>query len=234
MSRVVLGARRGKTPHHYPGACPQAQRCHSVLSRRLTHTHWSILSWCILGRLITRDGFARREGISAPGKVAIWCSKAHVYTGLGRTAQWYVLLSHWRSIVSDSWKSKVEGHVNVAGYRVVPDDTIGSYGFKLLRGSDRVHFFSSDDQTIIRGWMKVLLKRSIKRDHTDISVFHFVALHYAMVYTRICRCHGSFNRFYSCPPGDCPGHESAPAVTDYGRGDAAKTKTREFEAVVYE
>ena len=81
--------------------------------------------------------------------------------------------------MSDSYKSKVEGHVNVAGYRVVPDETIGSYGFKLLRGSDRVHFFSSDDQTVIREWMKALRKPNIKRDR--LSVFHFVALHYAMI-----------------------------------------------------
>ena len=94
MSRAVLGARRGRTPHRYARACHQAQTRHSVLSRRITHTHRSIPSWCRLARLIMRGGFARREGISARGKVDIWCSKAHIYTGLGPTAQWYVLLSH--------------------------------------------------------------------------------------------------------------------------------------------
>jgi hypothetical protein len=94
MSRVVLGARRGRSPHHHAGVCHWAQTRHSVLARRLTHTPWSILSWCRLARLITRDGFARREGISVRGKVAIWCSKACIYTGLGPTPQWYVLLNH--------------------------------------------------------------------------------------------------------------------------------------------
>ena len=75
---------------------------------------------------------------------------------------------------SDSLQANVEGHVNIVGCRVVPDENIdpGSYGFKLLRGSKDVHFFSSDDQTVVREWMKALLKPNIKRDH--MSAFHFV------------------------------------------------------------
>jgi hypothetical protein len=89
-------------------------------------------------------------------------------------------LAIWCGIPSsDLQKSKVEGHVNVAGYRVVLDETNGSYGFKLLRGSDRVHYFSSDDETVIREWMKALRKPGIKRDH--MSVFRFVALRYAII-----------------------------------------------------
>jgi len=69
----------------------------------------------------------------------------------------------------------VEGHVNVASYQVVPERNTGSYGFKLLRGSDRAHFFSSYDQAVVREWMKVLMKSSIKSN--DMSVFLFVTLH---------------------------------------------------------
>ena len=63
----------------------------------------------------------------------------------------------------------------------------------------------------------------------------FVAFRYAMIlqHMRTCRSLGTFGQCPPCPPGDCPGHESAPAVTNYGCGDAAKPKTREFEAGVY-
>ncbi|KAF8463952.1 hypothetical protein DFH94DRAFT_785917 [Russula ochroleuca] len=70
---------------------------------------------------------------------------------------------------SESPLAKVEDHVNVVGCRIVPDENIdpGSYGFKLLRGSDCAHFFSSDDQTVVREWVKALLKPNIKRDHMN-------------------------------------------------------------------
>lgn len=79
---------------------------------------------------------------------------------------------------SDPLKANVEGHVNIVGCRVVPDENInpGSYGFKLLRGVESIHFFSSDDQTVVREWMKALLKPNIKRDNK--SVFCFLSLLY--------------------------------------------------------
>lgn len=86
--------------------------------------------------------------------------------------------------MSDSLKAEVEGHVNIVGCRIVPDESIdpGSYGFKLLRGSVDVHFFSSDDQTVVREWMKALLKPNIKRDH--MRVFRFVTFHYTIMTLR--------------------------------------------------
>lgn len=79
----------------------------------------------------------------------------------------------WHSIVSDSQQAKVEGDINIISYRIVPDENIdpGSYGFKLERGSDYAHYFSSNDRMVVRDWMKALLKPSIKRDHT--SAFSF-------------------------------------------------------------
>ena len=59
------------------------------------------------------------------------------------------------------------------GYRMVADENIdpGRYGFKLLHESDRSHFFSSDEQMVIREWMRSLMKATIDRDYT--SVFSF-------------------------------------------------------------
>lgn len=53
---------------------------------------------------------------------------------------------------------------------MVADENIdpGKYGFKLLHDSDRSHFFSSDEQMIVRGWMRALMKATIDRDYTSV------------------------------------------------------------------
>ena len=53
---------------------------------------------------------------------------------------------------------------------MVADENIdpGKYGFKLLHDSDRSHFFSSDEQLIVRGWMRALMKATIDRDYTSV------------------------------------------------------------------
>lgn len=72
-----------------------------------------------------------------------------------------------------SQETKVKGYINIVGYRMFADENIdpGKYGFKLLHESDRSHFFSSDEQMVIREWMRALMKATIDRDYT--SGFHF-------------------------------------------------------------
>jgi hypothetical protein len=41
----------------------------------------------------------------------------------------------------------------------------GSYGFRLV-GPTKTHFFSSAEQSAIRGWMKALMKATIARDYS--------------------------------------------------------------------
>jgi hypothetical protein len=142
----------------------------SAITEANTHT----LVDTVLVQIGTPDlqGWIRKKG----GHFSTWKNRylvlkgAHLYW-LRTDISMVCMLSHWHSTMSDPLKSKVEGHINVSNYRVVPDETAGTYGFKLLRGSDRVHVFSSDDETVVRGWMKALLKRSIKHDHTGISAF---------------------------------------------------------------
>jgi hypothetical protein len=69
-------------------------------------------------------------------------------------------------------EAKIKGYVNIVGYRVIADENVdpGRYGFKLTHESDRAHFFSSDEHTVIREWMKALMKATIDRDYT--SAFH--------------------------------------------------------------
>jgi hypothetical protein len=71
-----------------------------------------------------------------------------------------------------SQETKIKGYINIVGYRMVADENIdpGRYGFKLLHDSDRPHFFSSDEQMVIREWMRALMKATIDRDYT--SMFH--------------------------------------------------------------
>ena len=71
-----------------------------------------------------------------------------------------------------SQETKVKGYINIVGYRMFADENIdpGKYGFKLLHESDRSHFFSSDEQMVIREWMRALMKATIDRDYS--SGFH--------------------------------------------------------------
>lgn len=66
-------------------------------------------------------------------------------------------------------ETKIKGYVNVAGYKVVPDENIrpGSYGFKMIHDNDKIHYFSSEAQLVVREWMKALMKSTIDRDYTS-------------------------------------------------------------------
>ncbi|KAH9056353.1 hypothetical protein EDB87DRAFT_1637438 [Lactarius vividus] len=65
-------------------------------------------------------------------------------------------------------ETKIKGYVNIVGYRIISDENVdpGRYGFKLLHETDRTHCFSSDEQVVIREWMKALMKATIDRDYT--------------------------------------------------------------------
>ncbi|KAF9236189.1 hypothetical protein BU15DRAFT_50332 [Melanogaster broomeanus] len=63
---------------------------------------------------------------------------------------------------------KIKGYVNIVGYRVIADENIdpGRYGFRIVHETDKTHYFSSDEQAIIREWMKAIMKATIGRDYT--------------------------------------------------------------------
>ncbi|EPQ58889.1 hypothetical protein GLOTRDRAFT_135903 [Gloeophyllum trabeum ATCC 11539] len=65
-------------------------------------------------------------------------------------------------------ETKLKGYINIVGYRVVADENVdpGRYGFKIVHDTERSHFFSSDEQLVIREWMKALMKATIGRDYT--------------------------------------------------------------------
>ncbi|CAG8570950.1 5001_t:CDS:10 [Acaulospora colombiana] len=62
---------------------------------------------------------------------------------------------------------KVKGHIDLAGYRIYPDENLlhGKYGFKLVHDTMRTHYFAHEDVEKMRGWMKAMMKATISRDN---------------------------------------------------------------------
>ncbi|KIJ69829.1 hypothetical protein HYDPIDRAFT_171807 [Hydnomerulius pinastri MD-312] len=65
-------------------------------------------------------------------------------------------------------ETKIKGYVNIVGYKVIADENIdpGRYGFRIVHETDKTHFFSSDEQAIVREWMKAIMKATIGRDYS--------------------------------------------------------------------
>lgn len=65
-------------------------------------------------------------------------------------------------------ETKIKGYINIVGYKVTVDENVnpGRYGFRIEHDSDKTHYFSSEEKTIIRDWMKAIMKATIGRDYT--------------------------------------------------------------------
>ena len=60
------------------------------------------------------------------------------------------------------------------GYKVIADENAnpGKYGFRIVHDTEPSHFFSSEEQMVVREWMKALMKATIDRDFSsDYPVF---------------------------------------------------------------
>jgi hypothetical protein len=66
-------------------------------------------------------------------------------------------------------ETKIKGYINIIGYKVIADENIdpGRYGFRIVHETDKTHFFSSDEQSIVREWMKAIMKATIGRDYSS-------------------------------------------------------------------
>jgi hypothetical protein len=69
-------------------------------------------------------------------------------------------------------ETKVKGYININGYKVVADDTInpGRYGFQIIHDGNKSHAFASDQYLVVRDWMKAIMKATIERDYTRMSI----------------------------------------------------------------
>ena len=65
-------------------------------------------------------------------------------------------------------ETKIKGYINIDGYKVTVDENVnpGKYGFRIDHDHDKTHFFSSDEKSSLREWMKAIMKATIGRDYT--------------------------------------------------------------------
>lgn len=56
--------------------------------------------------------------------------------------------------------------MNITGYKVIADENAnpGRYGFRIVHDTHKPHFFSSEEQVVVREWMKALMKATIARN----------------------------------------------------------------------
>ncbi|EIN11034.1 hypothetical protein PUNSTDRAFT_142897 [Punctularia strigosozonata HHB-11173 SS5] len=64
-------------------------------------------------------------------------------------------------------ETKIKGYINIQGYKVIADENVdpGRYGFRIEHDTDKTHYFSSEEQLVIREWMKSFMKATISRDY---------------------------------------------------------------------
>ncbi|KAJ7492321.1 hypothetical protein FB451DRAFT_1217879 [Mycena latifolia] len=69
---------------------------------------------------------------------------------------------------SNKTETKIKGYVNIVGYKVTVDENVnpGRYGFRIDHDNDKTHYFSSDEKTVVRDWMKAIMKATIGRDYS--------------------------------------------------------------------
>ncbi|KAI0677703.1 hypothetical protein C8Q78DRAFT_106103 [Trametes maxima] len=75
---------------------------------------------------------------------------------------------YWLRSESKS-EMKIKGYLNIVGYRVLADENVdpGRYGFRIVHDQEKAHYFSSDEQLVVREWMKALMKATITRDYSN-------------------------------------------------------------------
>ncbi|KAF5389818.1 hypothetical protein D9757_003678 [Collybiopsis confluens] len=76
---------------------------------------------------------------------------------------------HLYYLRSDSHaETKIKGYINIVGYKVTVDENVnpGKYGFRIDHENDKTHYFSSEEKSVIRDWMKAIMKATIGRDYT--------------------------------------------------------------------
>ncbi|EIW76259.1 hypothetical protein CONPUDRAFT_139675 [Coniophora puteana RWD-64-598 SS2] len=100
------------------------------------------------------QGWLRKKGDS----YNVWKTRYLVIKG----THLYVLRSNAKA------ETKIKGYINIVGYRVIADENIdpGRYGFRIVHDTDKTHFFSSEEQLVIREWMKSIMKATIGRDYS--------------------------------------------------------------------
>lgn len=72
-------------------------------------------------------------------------------------------------VLRDPGADKVKNLIPLHGYKVVSDESVNAVGytFKIVHDTQRTHYFSFEDATAMRGWMKAIMKATIGRDFSQ-------------------------------------------------------------------
>ncbi|KAF8806186.1 hypothetical protein BYT27DRAFT_7191502 [Phlegmacium glaucopus] len=64
-------------------------------------------------------------------------------------------------------ETRIKGYIHIVGYKVTVDENVdpGRYGFRIDHDHDKTHYFSSEEKSVIRDWMKAIMKATILRDY---------------------------------------------------------------------
>ncbi|KAJ6609390.1 hypothetical protein B0H10DRAFT_2064750 [Mycena sp. CBHHK59/15] len=64
-------------------------------------------------------------------------------------------------------RSSNKAEIKIKGYVTVDENVNpGRYGFRIDHDHDKTHYFSSDEKTVVRDWMKAIMKATIGRDYS--------------------------------------------------------------------
>jgi hypothetical protein len=81
--------------------------------------------------------------------------------------RYFVLKGSHLYYMKSPQEDKAKGHIDLTGYKVLSDPNAGSgFGFQIVHDREKTHYFASNDEKVIKGWMKNLMKATISRDYS--------------------------------------------------------------------
>ncbi|KAF8748530.1 Sterile alpha motif [Rhizoctonia solani] len=120
---------------------------------------------------VTADGPGSRRALStrlASRIIQDGCAKRGTDTIRGNCA---ISFASSRGFICqrNMQETKIKGYINITGYKVIADENAnpGRYGFRIVHDNAKPHFFSSEEQVVVREWMKALMKATILRNYND-------------------------------------------------------------------
>ncbi|KXN84942.1 Protein pob1 [Leucoagaricus sp. SymC.cos] len=115
---------------------------------------------------LVKPGQSILEQIGEPDHVGWMRKKGDRYNSWKN--RYFVLKGpHMYCLRSDNKsETKIKGYIHVIGYKVSVDENLdpGRYGFRVDHDNDKTHYFSSDEKSVVRDWMKTIMKATIDRD----------------------------------------------------------------------
>ncbi|CAE6528631.1 unnamed protein product [Rhizoctonia solani] len=73
------------------------------------------------------------------------------------------------SVLLEESNGNEDQAIRITGYKGIADKNVnpGRYGFRIVHDMAKPHFFSSEEQAVVREWMTALMKATILRNYND-------------------------------------------------------------------